>query len=323
MASDNKTLIVSLSTAGMLGYYDTMTDKEIKKVEVDFQPSVLAIQGKNLFVGTKGSAIIHVLEAATGKEIKEIKLPGEPVQAMACHPEKGLLYVANMNHELMAIDTASGTVHKTSGRGQSIVVDPTDGKFVYTGIQKAIREVLIVRGNQLSLGTIGDRAVMLKYQVSGSDKLDLVGAHDNAVVNGYGLAIRPDGKAVGMFGGGGWRSKTEARNPGYSAMFDTADMETMLGQIDYGSTRFIAFHPTLKLGAAWRANALGAIAFFNSKSFAIKNIAKIREDNLTTGWMTFGGQGTKLIVSTGSAIIFVPVELSETDRETLKKAYPQ
>jgi hypothetical protein len=321
MTSDNKTLIVALTTAGMLGYYDTLTDKQIKKIEVDFQPSVLAIQGKVLFAATKGAATVRVLDAQTGKQLKVIKMPGEPVQAMACHPEKGLLYVTTMSHDVMAVDPAAGTATKTEARGQSIAIDPSNPKYLYTGIQTPMQDVLVFRGNRISLTTIGDRAVLVKHEII-PGRVKTLSANDNAVVNGYGIAVRPDGKAVGMFGGGGWRSKTEAKNPGFSAMFDSEDLETMLGQIDYGSTRYIAFHPTLKLGAQWRALGANSIAFFNSKSFAIKDVAKIKEDKLTTGWMAFGGQGTKLIVSTGANLIFIPLELNEQDRKALKKAYP-
>ena len=67
-----------------------------------------------LFAVAKGSAVVHVLEAASGKEVKQIRVPGEPLQSLACHPRKGqLLYGANLNDEVYAIDTEKETATKT------------------------------------------------------------------------------------------------------------------------------------------------------------------------------------------------------------------
>jgi hypothetical protein len=81
--------LLSLTAEGKLGFFDTAADKEVKQVEVDFKPTVLARQGDQLFAVAKGTAIVHVLEAASGKEVKQIRVPGEPIQALACHPGKG------------------------------------------------------------------------------------------------------------------------------------------------------------------------------------------------------------------------------------------
>ena len=74
MSADNQTLIVSLPSAGTLAFYDTLADKETKKVEVEFQPTSLAVQGSKLFAAAKGSAIIRVLDAATAGGLRAIKV---------------------------------------------------------------------------------------------------------------------------------------------------------------------------------------------------------------------------------------------------------
>src|SRR5260370_32596515 len=91
MASDQQTLIVSVTSQAKLIYIDTLAEKELKQVDVEFQPTLLAVQGKNLFAAVKGAPKIVVLDAETGKAHKEISLPGEPLSAIHCHPIKGLL----------------------------------------------------------------------------------------------------------------------------------------------------------------------------------------------------------------------------------------
>ena len=144
VSADTKTVIVSSPADGVLRYYDAESEKEVKKVEVDFQPLALALQGKRLFASTKGAAVVHVLDSATGKETKTIKIPGEPIVELACHPTKGLLYATNSADEVYSIDPETGKTTKTKARGQRIVVDPKEGKFVYTGIQKPIKDQLMV-----------------------------------------------------------------------------------------------------------------------------------------------------------------------------------
>jgi len=212
---DTKTVIVSVPSEGKLVYYDAEAEKELRKVDLDFKPSALAVQGKTLFASTKGAAAIHALDAATGKETKEIKLPGEPVLALACHPSKGLLYATNSADEVYAIDPESGQATKTKARGQRLAVDEKDGKFLYTGIQKPIRDQLMVEEGpnkelRLSLVAAGARAMMLKFAVGGTN-LKLVAFQDNAALNGRGMGLSPDGKRIAMAGGGGWVSKTDRR----------------------------------------------------------------------------------------------------------------
>src|SRR5689334_16669775 len=66
---DGSTLVVSLTTKTQLVYYDTAAGKEAKRVTVEFQPTAVAWGGKVLFVAQKASGLVHVLDAATGKEV--------------------------------------------------------------------------------------------------------------------------------------------------------------------------------------------------------------------------------------------------------------
>ena len=56
-----------------------------------------------------------------------------------------MVYAVNLKSEIYAIDPVAGTSHKTKARGQSIAVDQTDYKFVYSAVMEPIQEELIVR----------------------------------------------------------------------------------------------------------------------------------------------------------------------------------
>ncbi len=332
MLKDGRTLVVSVPSQAMLVYYDTVEDKELMRPELDFKPTFIAVQGDKLFVATDGGSKIHVLEAATAKELGEIRLPGEPVQAIACHTVKGLVYVTNLQSDVYAIDPDKLTAVKTKAAGQYLAVDPSDGKTVYTGIQKPIQRVLVVEEGPansvtISLSATNIRGTVLKFKVDGSE-LKFAGANKNACVNGKSLAVSPDGKQVAYAGAGGWRSLVDARPVNGMAVFDSKDMSTRLGQVDsIGGPHGVAYHPDLKLGAVLGVDAKGKVTIFSTKSFVTKETIDVN-DGSHPSLMLFGAHGTKLIYGSMpgaggpkvSTLEFIPLKLTDADRETLKKA---
>jgi hypothetical protein len=339
LAPDGKTLAVSVPHQATLIFYDTADDKELRRVEVDFQPSHLAFQGDRLFVAAKGSSAVHVLDASAGKERREsgkdqgaVKLPGEPVIALACHPTKGLLYAVNASNEVFAVDPDKGEAKKTKAKGQLIAVDPADGKAVYTGIQKPIEDKLVLEKGPdgkvvVSLAQANLRAVMLKYAVEGDD-LTLAAANDNAAVNGSALAVSGDGQHVAMSGGGGWRSRTERKFNYAVAVFETGDMQSMQGLAETGPyPSGVAFHPALPYLAVYNR---AEVALFGAKALTKKQSFKLQKA-AASAWLAFGARGTKLICigSVGApadhecVIEFLPLTLTDQDRDALKAAYPK
>jgi hypothetical protein len=316
--ADDQTLVVSATSEGTLIFFDTLADKETKRVEVDFQPTALAVQGDALFAATKGSATIHILDAASGKERTVVKVPGDPVIALSCHPKTGLLYAVNAGNEVFSIDPKTATANKTQAKGQLIEVDRADGKFVYTGIQKPIQDQLIIRRGPagsatLSLAKANLRALMLQYAVDGRD-LKLISANDNAAINGRGMGLSPDGKQVAMAGGGGWRSKTDLKVTYAIAVFDTSNMDDLLGQVETGPYPVtIAFHPTQNLGAAYHDGSPAEVLLFNAKSFAKKGTFKVQKHG-QAAFLAFGGKGTK--------IVYVPLATGPRDTETVLEIFP-
>jgi hypothetical protein len=333
MTPDNKTLIVSSPASGSLVYFDTLAGKELKRVEMDFQPAALAIQGKKLFVAAKGASVVHVVDADSGKDVKEISTSGAPVQWLACHPEKGLVYASNANFDVFAINPDTGKAVLTKAKGGFLAMDTIEGKYLYTGIQKPIRDVLVVtpgagKSMKLSLGRANRSAFLLKWSVVGSDLL-LVDANDNAAINGVSMAVSPDGKRIAMCGAGGWSPAQGGGRTYGIAVYKTTDMKALAGIIETGAyPRIVAFHPVLNLGAAGRYGGADEIILFNAKSLIKKGEPFRMERGHMPAFVTFGAQGARLIyVSTpgpGKAeatINMVPLTLTEQDRETLKKSF--
>ncbi|MBP3959788.1 PQQ-binding-like beta-propeller repeat protein [Gemmata sp. G18] len=328
LTPDTKTLILSAPNEGELLYINTETEKETKKVTLSFKPLALAVQGKSLFASTKGAGTIHALDLETGKVKKQFKIAGEPILNLACHSTKGLLYATNAAGEVFAIDAESGKVTKTKARGQMIVVDQTDGKFVYTGIRASISEQLVIEQGpdaktKVPLEVAESRAIMLKFAVDGA-ALKLAAVQDNAALNGKGIALSADGKQIAMAGGGGWASKIKQKKSYGVAVFDTSDMKTMIGEVECGAYPYsVSFHPVLNLGVVVkRGNQLNV---FDGKSLAKK--ASIKAPGGEPAQILYAINGTKIVqfVNSGTqtTISFHPLELGEQDQELLKNALPK
>src|SRR5436305_2038127 len=113
LAPDGETLIVSAPQNAELIYIDTTEAKELKRVKVDFQPGALALRSPSLFAVGKGSSLLYVLNAETGKVKKEIRVPGSKLARLVAHPSNGMLYATNDQYEVVAINVESGRVSKT------------------------------------------------------------------------------------------------------------------------------------------------------------------------------------------------------------------
>jgi len=333
MTPDGVTLIVSQPKAAKLVYYDTADDKELKQVEVDFKPTALALQGATLFAVSEGSAVVHALDAATGKDQKEFDVGGDAVAQIACHPTKGLVYATTVSRKVYSIDPISGSVTKTAALGDWIAVDPVAGKSVYTGVRPAQEDLdnLVIKtdgkGNyKIVWDQWGLRGAIVKYAVDGPD-LKFVAVQTNAEVNPYMMCLSPDGKRIMMTGGGGWRPLPEAGPGGgyITVVFSTDNLDSMLGQAPGGTS--ITFHPVLNLGAT---NGDGkALGLFNAKSLIERNILQLsRGGSGNPVLLTFGGKGCKAILWNGDGpethergLHFIPLDLKEEERAELRKVY--
>jgi DNA-binding beta-propeller fold protein YncE len=330
---DGKTLVVSVPEKGMLHFIDTITEKEVKSVELEVKPGVMAAQKGKLFVAQPGSGRIVVFDSQTAREVGEVKLEGEPVTALACGSSKGMLYAVNSNNEVFSIDPEKLKAHKTKARGQMIAVADSDGTLVYTGIQKAIRDTILIEEGpggvvKLSLATVGDRALMLRYKAEGAE-LKPTGANDNAALNGRDLAVSADGKYVAMSGGGGWKSKTDPRMNYCVAVFDGTKLNSLVCQVALGPyPHGVAFHPHLPLGVAFRDGHDNEVAVFHVKS-GVKKLTKTSGLKGAPPKVLFVGEGAKVAHvarprdGKGGGIQFIDLKLSDAEKAILGKAYPK
>jgi DNA-binding beta-propeller fold protein YncE len=135
MMPDGITLIASVPHQGELVYFDTVAEKETKRVSVDFKPAAMTLRGSTLYVAGEGSSMVYALDAKTGKQLKEMSMGGDAITHIASHPTKGLIYAATATLKVYSIDPASGTSKLTGATGNFVVVDPIEGSSIFTGAQ--------------------------------------------------------------------------------------------------------------------------------------------------------------------------------------------
>lgn len=326
LAADNTTLIVSRPKAAELVYLDSLSRVELKRIEIDFAPNQLTIQNNTLFASVRGASIVYALDAKTGEVIKRYKLPGEPVIDLCCHSEQGHLFAANLNEEIYAIDPKNGDTAKTKARGTMLAIDPVNGSFVLAGTNRPGQDFIeFQRGvsvDRMRLVTTVDRASVLKYTVE-NGQLRLVAGNTNAAFGESGnLTVSHDGKRFALAAGGGWRSMTSQQFHYVIAIFETADMESMLGQVELGAyPRAIAFHPILNLGAALRHGTNVEITVFKASSLADRQVIKLEAQHpgpLLAHRLTFCGRGATLAHHFRDTLTLIPLELSEEETALLK-----
>jgi hypothetical protein len=333
VAADGVTLIVSTPSTGKLHWFDTVQDKKLKEVEVEFQPSVLAMQGKKLFALAKGTSSVRVIDPESGKETRTIKVPGSALTSIACHPTKGPLYAANENLEVFSINPESGKVVKTAAKGQTVGVDPSNSSIVYTsaynaGKDKAIVQELPGKVFRVELIKGKNQTPLMKYAVKEGDLKFVVG-NTNAGSGNSLFSVSRDGKRIAMSG-----PYRPAKQVGFTmdiGVFDTADLETLEGKLT--QTRFprsVRFHPQLDLVATLADNSLDV---FNAKSLVKKQTVRMPPGMFFPYLLTFGGKGTKVICCYGmigrggkpdsSVLSFHKLTLTDEQQAALKKAFAE
>lgn len=335
LTADGSTLVVSQPDKGELVFFDTLAEREVKRVAVEFKPGPMAVQGDTLYVGAKGASLVYALDAKTGKQKKEIELGGEAVAHLACHPTKGPVYASTVTYQVFSIDPAGGKATKTRAVGDFLAVDPTDGNTLFTGVQPPLDETEIfvqdLPGGKIRVfvDTWGRRAFILKYTADANAKggLKLASAQANAAVNAYTLAVTPDGKKVMMTSGGGWRPPAVGGTGGgyVCAAFSTDKLESRVGEAPSGTN--MAFHPVLNLGVL---NQNGRVLqLFNPKSLVAGKAFEVAKGaDARPLLVTFAAKGTKIVLWNGDnpnnpleGLHFLPLELSAADRAALEKVY--
>lgn len=332
ISPDGKTLVVSDPAEAQLIYFDTRKEKEIRRVEVDFQPNLLAFHRGSIVASSKGSSVIRVLNAKNGEIKKEIRTGSEAIVDLACHPKKGHVYASNSKYEILFIDIEKDKATTTNAKGHFLAVDPTAGEYLYAGIQprnpRELKVEISEEGDTTTFrffrDTWGARAAMMRYQVKGQ-RLKLLETQDNAAVNGRTMHLTPDGKRIMMIGGGGWRPKTEGTGGGYiTAIFRSGNLDERVGQIPSGSN--VIFHPILKMGII---NDGGMqLKPFRDKAYVLKP-AIVLDEKFEPSYepsplLTFCDKGRKVAIWNGSDINqrkglhIIPLPLTEQEKKKLR-----
>jgi hypothetical protein len=280
VSPDGATLVVSLTAKAELVYIDAAAGKEGKRVSLEFQPTQLAWGDKVLFAAQKGSGVVHVLDAATGKELASGKAESPTRNLVVV---KGVCFASSTNRQVFAID-AKGTATKTAAQGTFIAAAPK-GDFVYTCVDgKATTDVY-------------------KYAVKGArltQEKEFFRSLRASLINVQGLQVAPDGKSFGVVAGGGWSDEERKRHYGVP-LYSTEDMKSQLGELETGPypSGFIA-HPTEPLLFACTGKD-GSL--FKAKSYT--SVGKFAAPKATAGAATpavlaFVAKGKKLAWGTNS-----------------------
>jgi hypothetical protein len=322
--ADGRTLVVSLASKTALVYFDTTTGKEVKRVPLEFIPSCLAVQGDKLIAAARASSLVHVLEAASAKELRTIRVPGDPIRSLCCRPTKGYVYAATAADDIVAISIRSGRTIKTEAKGQILAID-RDGNHLYAGILRPGQDAVVVQRVgpdrfRVSSSRTNSSGGLMQYRVD-EEQLHLVEANEKGPRFGRDIAVSPDGKMVAV-AGGGFIAADGMREPGLPIL-DTGDMKTVLGTVETGqSATGVAFHPTLDMGVA--ANG-GDLIVFSTKSFGKKDSFKTRQAGPAV-FLAFGGKGRTIIYcplthgshgDSDSVLEIFPLELTDKEKQTL------
>jgi hypothetical protein len=303
VSSDNSILVVSLTSKAQLLYYDTVAGRAVKLLDVEFQPTQLAWHGKILFAAQKGSGLVHILDADSGKELKTASAGG-PVRNLVC--AKGLCFASTDNREVSIID-AEGNATKSSATGTFIAADPNEA-FVCT----------VIDGRA--------RTDIMKYTIDGKSLQPagmLQGVTGRSLINVSAVRISGDGKQVGVVAGGGWSSVDRQRHYGVP-LYSTADMHTMVGALETGPyPSGCAFHSALPLVFACTGKR-GTV--FNAKSLAAGQSFEVPRQGLAAV-LAFVAKGRKLAWGTSDArtntgaLRFFDLALTAQQQAQLDKTY--
>jgi hypothetical protein len=308
VSADNSTLVVSLTAKTELVFFDTVAGKEAKRVKVEFQPTELVWGDKVIFAAQKGSGVVHILDADTGKEVATGKAGG-PVRNLVI--VKDACFASTDSREVYAID-AKGKSTKLEAQGSFIAADPA-GAFVCT----------VVDGRA--------RTDIMKYTVDGT-KLSQTGVIQGKVgaslTNVQGVRVSGDGKQVGVIAGGGWTDVDRKRHYGVP-LYDLEDMKTMNGELETGAfPSACAFHTALPLVFACNGKQ-GSV--FSAKSMAPgQKLEAPRDAGPGVGGAivcAFVAKGKKLAWGTSDAgknvgtLKFYDLELTKEQQDELAKKF--
>jgi hypothetical protein len=311
MSPDNTTLAVGLRPKTELVYIDTVAGKEVKRVEIEFQPGPMAWQDKLLFVSQKAGGVIHILDADSGKEVATAAV-GSTVRNLTCHPRQGLAFATNISGELWMLNAKGKSMQVKRVKAHVAAMDPSEGKYLYTVYEGKIRTDLskfAVLPNGLKFGPTLPKA---------------------CGKNLYGVFVTADGKQVGPSCGGGYDEAGSGRRHYAIPMYSTADMKTMLGEIVPNG--LMATHPVLPLAAVIQMNvppnSEGGCHIVNIRTYA--EVAKLplgkQGGNPTV--LAFGGKGRKVIcaLSTRKGVTTLQIReltLTRAQEEAIDKALPR
>ncbi len=255
-----------LAGAGGIGVCGYRRQQGIETCEPGIQAGAPIRSGKRLFVSVQGSGRVHAISADTGAD-KEIIMPGgDTVVELACHPQKGPVFVAmSRQNSIAVIDPDAGTALPTSdpalatndmahGRllyvnsGRFLTVDSHNGSTLYAafptgggvnrfGVENPSGMGIVkfsMNGKSQNNPSSADFAAGL-LPVGRFQPLARTRFNSDAVPLGQGSAaqmrVSADGKSLGVAAGNGIN------------LHSADDVKSRIGAVKCPEVRDFAFHP--------------------------------------------------------------------------------
>jgi len=321
---DYVTVVLSHPAEAKLAFFDTVTGKEARSLDLEFKPERLALRKDELFASQANSGQVFRVSLKSGEVTGKLAVSGEVVNALACHESSGPVYAATKSGAVYALDFAANSATKTTARGNHVAVDPLQHDVIYTGADGQLKDVVeISRG----AGGFAARAVtqiipnvLMKYSGSGKAMKRLSASTMASVGLEAVLDLSPNGKFAALPARGGWMSDDDRLHGGI-LVFDAKDLTTHLGEVEMGACINVAFHPILKLGVALGDNVVFKV--FRLPSMAQR--ATFAGPRLPhTYWfnaMTVAGKGTRIAYLQGENFLVFDLPLDDQERSQCEKAY--
>lgn len=212
-----------------------VVDATAKATRVQAPGPILSatVAAGDLYLGIAGPPRLVKVNAATGAAAKTWPLPFEAPRSLAVVAAAGLAAFP-VGGTLHTLDLESGKAAKLDFQVSVVASDPLQ-KSVYAYKRPDARQdsgFILVDGRPIFF-QMGDtdwmQTTLLRFASAGK-KLLLAGARLNAASNGQVLQVSPDGRWVGVVGGGGWRPTKEGIGGGYgTALFPSDAFETHHG----------------------------------------------------------------------------------------------
>ncbi|WP_439625022.1 trypsin-like peptidase domain-containing protein [Gemmata sp.] len=303
---------------GLKHFHLIGTGEAVAARQVETDPYLGAcLVGGSLYLSRQGPDRVDQVDVETGKTLKSFEL-GKPAPATFAVAHGRVFFPSGgIVHQY---DTRTGEVRETNTPGTVVRGHPGQQfVFSYTKAERGGGRGFVVVDGRVFLvdrGLDWVQTTLFKSVVTPGGLL-LAEARDNAASNGTRLTLSPDGRWVGVVGGGGFRPSDKAAGGGYGvALFDARNTEKLQGVFPSGAYPVgCAVNPVTGTVVAIREGAFTA--------YPLGNAAAGKEyPGKWGGAATWSGDGRTLVVAKSPEGVSVFRVALTKDEEAVAAKWP-